>query len=275
MDFPSKAVFPILMVATAVTAALSATSARAQTEAPAQSVAQAEAQISDPHGDRNYLSIGLGAVYGPAYQGSDEYRTRALPTIDAAWGPLFANFRDGVGVKAIDTDFITAGVGVTFMQGRKAKYVPEGIGKLESGAAARGFVSLRARGFVATVGAKKGVSGDNKGIAADLGLSYPIRASARMMIVPMVGTTWTDKKYNNAYWGVDAAQSLASGLPRFRAGSGFTDASAMLAVNYRLTSHISLGASAGVTRTLGDVKDSPLVSEKTQPLGFAFLSYRF
>jgi outer membrane protein len=224
---------------------------------------------------QDHIIIGAGAAYMPAYQGADDYRVQPLPALDIAWGPFFANLRNGIGVNAIDTATFTAGGSVTFMQGYRRKDAPDGIGRLSIGAGGRIFASVRAAGFVATIGGTKGFAGGTKGVIADASLSYPIVVSSRFTLIPTIGTTWADKKHNDRYFGVDAGQSLASGLPQFRPGSGFKDASATLSAQYRLTDRISLGASGGVTSLLGKVKDSPIVYHKTQPMGFLSLSYRF
>lgn len=224
---------------------------------------------------RDHVVIGAGAGYAPAYQGADDYRVRPLPVIDVVWGPFFANLRNGIGINAIDTDVVAVGASVAIMPGYRRKDAPDGIGKVSFGAGGRGFVSFRAAGLVATLGVTKGFAGGTKGVIADASLSYPISVSSNLTLVPAIGTTWADKKHNNRYFGVDADQSLASGLPQFRPGSGFKDASATLTAQYRLTDRISLGASGGVATLLGKVKDSPIVFHRTQPLGFLSLSYRF
>lgn len=221
------------------------------------------------------IVVGAGAIYAPAYQGADNYRALPVPMIDVTWGPMFANFRDGIGVKAIDTGTVTAGIGVTFMPGYRRKDAPAGIGRLTAGAGGRAFVSMNAAGFTATIGATKGFAGNTRGLIADVSLSYPIIVSRRLMLIPVIEATWADAKHNDRYFGVDATQSVASGLRQFRAGSGFKDASALLNLQYRLTDRISLGVSGGATTLLGKVQDSPIVFHKTQALGFFSLSYRF
>jgi outer membrane protein len=236
----------------------------------------AQCQGYDEDGQNgDHLAIGLGAAYTPAYQGADKYRTLPIPVLDLQWGRLFANLENGVGVNVIDNDRVTAGASITVVPGYRAKDAPEGIGKLKLGAGGRAYVSLKARGVVATLGATKGVSGGNKGLVADTTLSYPIGVSSRLTLIPSIRATWADKDYTDRYFGVSAAQSLASGLPEFRPGSGLKDASALLSVNYRLTDRLNLSASAGATTLLGKAKDSPIVFHKTQPLGFVSLSYRF
>jgi len=225
--------------------------------------------------DNDHIVIGAGAAYVPAYQGADDYRVRPLPAIDIAWGPFFANLRNGIGVNVIDTAYFTAGGSVTFIQGYRRRDAPDGIGRLSTRAGGRLFASVHAAGLIATLGATKGFAGGTKGVVADASLSYPIAVTPRFTLVPTIGTTWADAKHNDRYFGVDAAQSAASGFARFRPGGGFKDASATLSAQYRLTDHISLGATGGVTSLLGNVKDSPIVYHKTQPMGFLSLTYRF
>jgi outer membrane protein len=235
----------------------------------------ARAQEEGQAPDKDHFVVGTGVGYMPVYQGAEDYRVQPVPVIDISWGPFFANLRNGIGINIIDTDHVTIGGSVAIMPGYRGQDAPDGIGKLSVGAGGRGFVSLRGAGFVATVGVTKGFAGSTKGLIVDASLSRPIFVSSRFTLVPAVAATWADKKHNDRYFGVDAAQSLASGLPEFRAGSGFKDASAMLTAQYRLTDRISLGATGGVTTLLGNVKDSPIVVNKTQPLGFLSLSYRF
>ncbi len=239
------------------------------------SAAQSQNQVQ-PQQQRNgdHVVIGVGAGYGPAYPGAEDYRVMPLPVIDIAWGPFFANLRNGIGINAVDTDHVTIGASVAMMPGYRSKDAPRGIGELSFGAGARGFMSLKAAGFVATIGATKGFAGGTKGLIADASLSRPVFVSSRFMLVPTVAASWADGKHNDRFFGVNAAQSRASGLRQYRPGSGFSDASAMLTAQYRLTDRISLAATGGVTTLLGRVKDSPIVAHKTQPLGFVSVSYR-
>jgi outer membrane protein len=226
--------------------------------------------------DRNHVIVGLGAGYAPAYEGADKYRVLPIPAIDVQWGPFFANLRNGVGINIIDTKFVTLGTSVMFMPGYRREDAPEGIGKLSNSAGGRAFLSLQAGGLVATVGGTRGVVGDSMGTVADVNLSYPIAATLRLTLIPSIGTTWADAKYNNRYFGVNAEQSFASGLPQFAPGNGLKDVSALLSANYRLTDHLNLGLSAGATTLLNKVKDSPIVAhENAQPTGFFSVSYRF
>jgi MipA family protein len=246
----------------------------AQTEIPAEAEAAVPVQPEGAEGG-DHISIGAGAAYMPVYQGSDKYRFQPLPAIDIQLGRFFVNFQDGIGANLFDSESVTVGVGLTPADGYRSKDAPPGIGKLSMGLGARGFVKFRQFGFEATLGTTKIVAGSTKGVLVDASLSYPVMISEKLMLNPSIGTTYGDKKHNNRYFGVNAQQALASGLPQFRAGSGFIDAKADLGLQYRLTDRIGVGVVGGVTTMLGDVKDSPIVKRKTQPYGIAFVSYNF
>jgi outer membrane protein len=224
--------------------------------------------------EQNHVVLGAGAAVTPAYQGSEDYRTIPIPLVDIKEGWFFANLRNGVGIAPINTDHITIGASAVFIQGYRRKDVPQGIDRLSDGVGARLFANIRTGGFITTIGAIKGVSGGTRGTIADLSVSYPIPVSSKFFLTPTLGTTWADRKHNDRYFGVSAAESAATGLPQFTTGSGFKDASAGLTAAYRLTDRITLSATGTVTTLLGSVKDSPQVEKKTQPAGFFTASYR-
>lgn len=242
--------------------------------APAVAQVEEAAQSEDAKQTDDHFVLGAGAAYGPAYQGADDYRLQPFPVLDIKYGPFFANLRNGIGVAVVDGEALTIGGGVVFLPGYRRKDAPAGIGKLSDGIGGRVFANVRAAGFVATIGAIKGISGGTEGFTADASLSYPIEVAPRFTLTPTVAASWADDKHNDRYFGVNAAQSLASGLPQFRPGSGFKDVSGALSANYRLSDRIGLGVTGSVTTLLGTVKDSPIVVDKTQPAVFVSLSYR-
>lgn len=223
---------------------------------------------------KDHVVLGAGVAATPAYQGSKDYRVLPIPVIDIKQGWFFANLRNGVGVEPIDNETVTVGASAVFVPGYRKRDVPQGVDKLSNGAGVRLFTTVRASGFVATVGGVQVVSGGGKGFVADGALSYPIRMSPKVMLTPTLGATWADSKYNDRYFGVSAREAVASGLPQFTAESGLKDVSATLTASYRLTDQISLSATGGVTRVLGDLKGSPLVQKTQQPLAMLTVTYR-
>lgn len=260
---------PLIALTLITSFVLSASSARAQD--PSDATHQEEQQANQDH-----VVVGLGTGYFPAYEGANKYRVLPLPAIDVKWGPFFAGLADGVGFDILDTKFFTLGTSVVFVPGYRRGDVSAGIGELSTGAGARVFSRVKLEGLIATIGATRTIAGATGGTTADASLSYPILVTPRLRFIPTIGTTWADAKYNNRYFGVDAQQSLASGLPQYEPGTGIKDATATLTASYSLTEHLVLGMSGGATKVLGNAKDSPLVVHKNaQPTGFVSLGYRF
>lgn len=230
--------------------------------------ATAQAQSQDR------VVLGVGAAMMPVYQGADDYRVTPIPAIDIKKGWFFANLRNGLGIKPIDTEHVTVGTSVVFIPGYRSRDVPEGVDKLSRGVGGRVFTSVRAGGFITSLGVVKMLSGDAEGIVADASISYPIRLSSNFSLTPSLAATWSDAKYNDSYFGITAAESLASGLPQYTGEAGFKDVSGLLTASYRMTDRITLSLTGGVTSLDKDLTFSPLVEKRTQSFGIFMLTYR-
>lgn len=225
--------------------------------------------------DGDHIVIGAGAAVTPDYQGSGNYRVLPIPAIDIQEGPFFVNPRNGVGVAPIETNLVTIGASAVFVPGYRRKDVPTGIEKVSGGLGARVFATVRAAGFVTTLGATKVISGGTSGLIADASVAYPVKLTDGLTVTPTLGTSWANAKHNGRYFGVSATEAMASGLPGYEAGAGFKDVSGTLTASYRLTDRITLSATGGVTALLGDAANSPIVEKEAQPFGVVTAAYRF
>jgi outer membrane scaffolding protein for murein synthesis (MipA/OmpV family) len=82
----------------------------------------------------------------------------------------------------------------------------------------------------------------------------------------------------DSFFGIDGAQSAASGLEPFEAEAGLKDVGLSLRLNYGLTERWSILASGEYRRLLGDAADSPIVADEgsaDQLQSFVALGYRF
>lgn len=240
--------------------------------AAAQDLSGSRQSFEKPSNDR--IILGIGAAATPVYQGADSYRVLPLPAIDIAQGPIFANFRNGIGVNFVARPKLTLGSSVTFMPGYRRRDVPTGIDRLSSGAGARAFASVSSGGLIATVGATQGFVGSTRGFVADASLSYPIVASRKLILTPSIATSFADRRHSDRYFGVTDEEAQASGLAPWQGKAGFKDASVLLTAIYRLDGRFSLSGSVGATTLLGRTATSPLVAHKTLPTGFLSLTYR-
>jgi outer membrane protein len=276
----------------------SVTSAHAQDRIPADPDPTRLANApnnANPQSDWQ-VQVGGGLIYGPAFLGSKDHQLQGGPSIEVRYKDrVFLSVIDGAGVDIIKTDHLRAGPIVKFQQKRResgtstfviaggASDALRGLGDVSATAEVGGYVQYQVGGFSAKVEVRKGTGG-HKGIIADLGARYTtglmgMTVGERPVIVS-VGprASIVDRKYNQAYFGVDAAQSAASSLAQFNAKGGLLSFGAGTAVVVPLSGKLSAAILGGFDRVSGDAGRSPLVRERgsrnqgTIGLG---LSYRF
>ncbi len=65
------------------------------------------------------------------------------------------------------------------------------------------------------------ILGNSNGIIGDVSYAYPLRWNM-VSIIPMIGMQWTDKNYNEYYYGISASESRASGLSKYSPEDAFS-----------------------------------------------------
>lgn len=240
------------------------------------------------------LSLGAGTLVSPTYEGDDSYRVSILPSIQLSYGDeFFASVENGVGYRVINSPTLRAGpIGRIKFSRDEDGDGPfgvagddtddlRGLGEIDTTFEVGGFIEYDVGPVTLGAEARKAVSGhdgsvlelDAKWSGTDFTFGPPVIWSAgpRLKIV--------DDTYNQAYFGVTATQSLASGLPQFDAGGGLysygVGATAIIPLDRDST--WTAVVFAGYDRLTGDAADNPLVqlrgSEDQASLG-VFLSYR-
>jgi outer membrane protein len=230
--------------------------------------------VPTPAAAQDHVVAGPGAVAGPAYEGADSYRILPIPILDISHGILFLDTVDGLGVDVVKAGPVTIGGSIGYVAGYRRRDAPDGIGRLANAAGGRLFATYRKNGVQFTIGGTQSVGGTH-GVTADATLSYTAKIGSRLSLTPAVATTWADRKYNDGYFGVDAAQSQASGLAAFAPGSGFKDVSAGMTAKFAISHHwiaITNGSARGI---LAKDADSPIVERRWRPLGSFGIAYAF
>ena len=240
------------------------------------------------------LSLGAGTLVSPTYEGDNSSRVSILPSIQLSYGDeFFASVENGVGYRVINSPTLRAGPigrikfsrdedgnGPFGVAGEDTDDL-RGLGEVDTTFELGGFVEYDIGPITLGAEARKAVSGhdgavlelDAKWSGTNFAFGPPIIWSAgpRLKIV--------DDTYTQAYFGVSASQSLASGLPQFQAGGGLysygVGATAIIPLDGDST--WTAVVFAGYDRLTGDAADNPLVqlrgSEDQASLG-VFLSYR-
>lgn len=248
--------------------------------------------------DGDYLSVGVGAAYGPSYAGSDDYVFFPVPLLQGSFHDVAINPRSG----GVALDFIPdpdKGVGFNLGVAARARLdrsrkikdpVVRSLGKLDTAievgptagvTIAQVFDPYDSLTF--GVDALWDVAGAHKGMVVDPAVTYFTPLSRGIAASLSLSAEYTDRKFADYYYSITPLGSAASGLPVFDAGSGFTKAGANVLLGFDLDGDLQNGGLAlfvvgGYSRMLGDAKRSPVTSVRGSPdqwLGAVGLGFTF
>lgn len=238
------------------------------------------------------LIVGAGALASPTYEGDDSSRLAILPNIQVSYGDrFFASVQEGIGYRVLNDDSLRAGpiLRVKFSRDENGDQPfaingddttdLAGLGDVDTSLEAGGFIDYEIGALTFSAEARKAFTGHD-GFVADLGVKWSGRDFLfGPPIIWSVGprARLVDDTYNSAYFSVNAAQSVASGLPQFDAGGGLHSyglgATAIMPLSDAWTAVVV----AGYDRLTEDAAENPLValrgSADQASLGI-FLSYK-
>jgi outer membrane scaffolding protein for murein synthesis (MipA/OmpV family) len=258
---------------------------------PAQALAQDPGAMAEP-ADGWTVTLGGAVIASPAWQGADQTAVSVFPDVRANFGDtIFASIPEGLGWNAINQDGWKAGPIAKIRFGRDEEDGGSpfrvsgdsddllGLGDVDAAVEVGGFVEKRLGQddqWRVRAEVRRGFGG-HEGLLGDLSLSYQSRLGpARLSVGPRLALASED--YMQTYFGIDAAQSLRSGLPTYSASGGLLSygvgAVAVTPINRRA----AVTLFAGYDRLADDAADSPLVQlrgdrdQVTIGIGFG---YRF
>jgi outer membrane scaffolding protein for murein synthesis (MipA/OmpV family) len=229
------------------------------------------------------VKVGGILVVKPTYEGSDEYEAIGFPYLfpQFSGGPGFfsridARGLDDVRYTLIDTGGFVAGPLAGYNLGRDEDDgdLLDGMGDVDGGVVLGGFVGYGWQWLMFDASYHHTL-GDDGGFQVRFGIEAERPISERVTLTGRIGTTYADGEYMQNYFGVSAAQAIASGNPFFDADAGFKDVHVKVGVKADLDERWSMRASVGYSHLLGDAADSSIVETDDQFTGLFGLSYRF
>jgi MipA family protein len=232
------------------------------------------------------LTIGGGVQYAPEYAGGDDYRARFVPNFSYRnRNGLFLDSKEGLGY-TLWHDRFSLSASLNYRAGRTDDFrsfsLKSGSDDLRGLGDIRNALTTRIKG-VYTFGNGIGISatGDiatnhrETGDTLQLGLSAPLYSATGNRMTLDLAALYGDSKYTRSRFGINGAQSAASGYRTFAPESGFNNLSASVSWDLALEKNWSLKNTLGVTRLVGDAADSPLVRKKTSGSLTSSLNYSF
>lgn len=232
--------------------------------------AAALAQDAAPPSDRpdRLVMIGIGSRIAPSYPGSTRSELDPTPVINV-WRedePLPVETPDegrSITLAGSRATF-AAGLSVAIAPRRGREAATQGLREVgfgvEAGAFAEGYVApgLRLRGEL-----RQGIGG-HRALNGALALDYVLRSRDNDRALVTIGprARFGSAKYNGRFFGIDAAEADASGLPQYHARGGLNAVGVVAGANYPLGERWGLAGFAGYDRLLNAAADSPLTRQR-------------
>jgi outer membrane protein len=236
--------------------------------------------------ESNYIALGAG--FAPDYYGSDDYTFGGGPAFRFEFGDhrnieVIGNYAT---MNLINHDALRFGPMALYRFGRDDDIDDRVVGRmkeidntLELGA----FISynwfidndIRHR-FKIGLDIAHDVTGEHEGLVGTTYARYWAPVS-KAIDVGIGGTLqYGGDEYANTYFGVDAADSAASGLPRFNADGGIVAYKITPAAVLHLSENWHVGVGVQYSHLVGDPSDSPVVSiegDENQFIGGLAVAY--
>lgn len=269
--------------------------------------AQTPATNPMPDGSRD-MYAGLGVQSAPRWDGTGSRKVSALPVLQVQWsnglfisgmsagmhlsndptfeyGPLLAvqpgRGRTGTGqtIGGIgSTDTMLIGPVPEPIDKRNMRNTDlDGMDKigarLQGGAFANYYVTPQWR---LTSSLLYGAGNDHDGARLDLGVQrLAVELGARHHVSLSAGVTVVNRKYNQTYFGVTAAEVSRSRFSYYEAGGGLQDAHVGVRWNWAWSPSWMLTSDLQARRLLGSAAHSPLVERSTNLTVSTAIAYRF
>jgi outer membrane scaffolding protein for murein synthesis (MipA/OmpV family) len=218
----------------------------------------------------------------PWFEGGARYRVLPVPNLDLRYqrDKVFISARDGIGATLLDSAGFKAGPILRYRFPRNEWNGPGlyGTGTVPFTIEGGGFLRYDQPWLAVKVEVRRGLGGSN-GLVLDALVDGKLRLSDTLFLSGGPRVSLTDSTYNQAYFGINAAQSFKSGYAQYYPGAGLRSVGVGASAVWRISEKLSFVA-FGSYNYLGDVAgDSPLVQgpagSRHQAVAGTALSWRF
>jgi outer membrane protein len=219
--------------------------------------------LPSPSGNWTVM-VGIGGEYTPDFVGSNNGKALPVPifsirragSVDQFRGP-----RDSASIALLDVGNFRAGPAFKYVSSRKSDKYAEltGLGDVKAAYELGGFVEYFPVDWLRLRSELRQGMGGHTGTVADVSADVIVPLIQRLTISAGPRFTWKSTNATAPYFGVDAAQALASGLPRYDARGAAHSIGFGSQISYRINPQWEVHAYVEYEKLLGDAADSPLV----------------
>jgi outer membrane protein len=213
------------------------------------------------------ITVGLGAMMFPKYEGSSDVTVWPLPYFDVKWkDKVFFSATEGLGWNAWKTRNFRVGPVVTYgLPGDK----PSGAEDTDFALHAGLFAEFAFDYWKIDAKFLQSVMGSGEGQRAEIGAGGGLKINKQWTLFSRLSTTWMSENEMKTYFGINDLEAstmtrdhkLAPKLLRYSPGGGIKDVSFSQKIGYDFNSKWSILGEAKYSHLIGDAADSPLVTK--------------
>ncbi|WP_413813570.1 MipA/OmpV family protein [Mesorhizobium sp. Root157] len=229
-----------------------------------------------------YLTLGATGLVAPNFEGGKKYLVSATPIISlgkAGSAVRFSSRNDNISLALIDDGNVRAGLTGKFLWGRDNDADElRGLDPVRWGGEVGGFFEVYPLDWMRLRGELRHGIRSHSGFVADIAADafYDVTPEVRISGGPRISIA--SSKYFDAYYGVSAAESVASTLSEYHPGGGIKSTGVGGAITWKVTDPITASLFGEYSRLAGPAADSSLVQERGSRDQFTIgvsTSYRF
>ncbi|HEY2622658.1 MipA/OmpV family protein [Dyella sp. Tek66A03] len=230
-------------------------------------------------------AVGAGVVSMPTFPGARGTKVEGLPIFSVGYGRWFfgANPDAGslvsLGAYLYHDAHWRAGVAVTydFIEPRQESDDSHlrGLGDVKRTTHFDAFGVFTYDWFTARSSVLTDIGDNQRGTTVTLDTMGKYSPTEQWTLSAGPGVTWGSDQYNTTYFGVNAEQSVRSGLPPYSLGSGVNEVRFSVGAAYHPTPHWNIGADITAAWIENHSGDSPIVQKKNQMTYGLLVTYLF
>ncbi|SFD71287.1 MipA/OmpV family protein [Paracidovorax konjaci] len=235
-------------------------------------------------GDKTELAIGAGAAWAPRYAGSGDARMLPVPVLSVQRGILFADTSRGLGLQYQFDSGLYLSQSIHYDLGRQERdsnWRPGSVKLLGMGRVP-GSVTARTL-LVQQIGSRLSLSAEAEFALRDTARRNRYRVGMEVQLLQTGSDTVSasldahggDRRFNQAYFGVTAAQAGRTGLQAFTTGAGLYAGSVGMQWEHRFAPHWAGTLQVVGTHYLDNAARSPVVKQDNTVAATAALTYSY
>jgi outer membrane protein len=210
------------------------------------------------------VRVGAGAQVQPEYIGADSTNVAPLFSVSVARGTnpfRFSAPDDGPSIALVRNDALSFGLTGNIQGKRKASDVGAPVGNVKRTFEVGAFGQYEWKdSFRVRAELLKGINGHD-GVVGTVSADKIWRDGDRYVVSLGPRVSFSNGRYQRAYFGVTPPVALATGLPAYRPGSGIHSVGLASGVKTALNDRFGLFGFAKYERLVGHAAKSPIVRE--------------